>query len=233
MLNGDEKVFPLRLFGASNAKILFVLVTLLLKWGFFMVENKQKSWVKWVFSPLVSNATRARKIAYIAMMVALSIVFNIFFEFKLGPVQYSFTTIVSILIGVLIGPGAGFIACFIGDAVGFFVNPFGAYAPWIGLSTGLMAFIGGAVFILFRNDKPWALYVKLAIISVATFTICSVGINTTFLWLAYYSDSTFFAYFVNRYITLGQLLVSGINYALLFILIPIIQRIRFFKDLQL
>ena len=198
-----------------------------------MVENKQKSWVKWIFSPLVSNATRARKIAYVAMMVALSIVCNMFFEFKLGPVQYSFTTIVSILIGVLIGPLSGFVACFIGDAVGFFVNPFGAYAPWIGLSTGLMAFIGGAVFILLKNDKPWAIYVKLAIISIATFVICSVGINTTFLWLAYYSESSFFAYFVNRYITLGQLLVSGVNYALLFILIPIIQRIRFFKDLQL
>lgn len=198
-----------------------------------MSENKSNSWVNWVFSPLVSNATKTRKIAYIALMVALSIVCNMYFEFKLGPVQYSFTTAISVLIGVLIGPCAGFVACFIGDAVGFFVNPFGAYAPWIGIATGLMAFIGGAVFNLFKSDKPWAIYVKLGVIALSTFLICSVGINTVFLWVSYYSDITFWAYFVNRYITLGQLIVSGINYALLFIIIPIIKRVRFFKDLQL
>lgn len=198
-----------------------------------MSENKSNSWVNWVFSPLVSNATKTRKIAYIALMVALSIVCNMYFEFKLGPVQYSFTTAISVLIGVLIGPCAGFVACFIGDAVGFFVNPFGAYAPWIGIATGLMAFIGGAVFNLFKSDKPWAIYVKLGVIALSTFLICSVGINTVFLWVSYYSDITFWAYFVNRYITLGQLIVSCINYALLFIIIPIIKRVRFFKDLQL
>ena len=215
-------------------KFLFVLVTLLYyKWGFFMQENQNNSWLKWIFSPLVSKASHTRKIAYVALMVALSIVCNMYFEFKLGIVQYSFTTAVSVLVGVLIGPIAGFAACFIGDAVGFFVNPYGAYAPWIGIATGLMAFIGGAVFILFKSDKPYAVYLKIAVIAVLTFLICSVGINTVFLWLAYYSESSFWAYFINRYITLGQLIVCAINYALLFVIIPVIKRIKFFKDLQL
>ena len=232
MLNVDEKGFPCD-FLAHPMQNHNALVTLLLQWGFFMSENNQNLWKKWIFSPLVLNATKTRKIAYVALMVALSIVCNMYFEFKLGPVQYSFTTAISVLIGVLIGPGAGFVACFIGDAVGFFVNPFGAYAPWIGLSTGLMAFIGGAVFSFFKSDKKWVTYLKIGVISLTTFLICSVGINTTFLWLSYYSESSFWAYFFNGYITLGQLIVSGVNYALLFIIIPIIKRVAFFKDLQL
>ena len=133
------------------------------------------------FSPFILKASRARKIAYIAMMVALSIVSNMFFEFKLGAVQYSFTTLVSALIGILIGPIAGFIACFIGDGVGFIANPFGAYTPWIGLATGLVAFISGFIVHFIKNDKPYTIYVKLAIISVSTFLICSVCFHTQIL----------------------------------------------------
>ena len=185
------------------------------------------------FSPFILKASRARKIAYIAMMVALSIVGNMFFEFKLGAVQYSFTTLVSALIGILIGPIAGFIACFIGDGVGFIANPFGAYTPWIGLATGLVAFISGFIVHFIKNDKPYTIYVKLAIISVSTFLICSVCINGMFLWLVWYSKMTFFEFLIYRYIALGQLFVSIINYAVLFALIPIFKRVTFFKDLQL
>lgn len=199
-----------------------------------MSENQSfPIWQKLLFSPFVLKQKRTRKIAYIAIMVALAIVCNMYFEFKLGAVQYSFTTAISALIGLLIGPTAGLIACFIGDAVGFMVNPFGAYTPWIGLATGLIAFISGCVFHLFKTDKKWAVYVKLGIIAVLTFFICSIGINSTFLWLAYYNNTGYFAYLVNRYIVLGQLLVSVINYALLFIFVPLIGKISFFKDLNI
>jgi ECF transporter S component (folate family) len=158
----------LRFFGASNAKV-FVLVSLLFVGGFFM-----SNWVERLFfSPFVLKEKRSRKIAYVAMMIALSIVCNIFFDFKLGAVQYSLTTAVSCLIGVLLGPVSGFVACFIGDMVGFFVNPFGAYTPWIGLSTGLMAFISGLIFHLWDNKNLLTVYAKCAIVAIATFVICS------------------------------------------------------------
>lgn len=190
------------------------------------------------FSPFVLKATRARKIAYIAMMVALSIVCNMFFEFKLGAVQYSFTTLVSALIGILIGPIAGFTACFIGDGIGFIANSSGSYSPWIGIATGLIAFATGAIVHLIKNDRYYTIYVKLTIISVITFFICSVGINCTFLWLvlrhlARYKEMTYFEFLIFRYIGLGQLFVSIINYAILFAFIPVFKRISFFKDLQL
>ena len=192
-----------------------------------------KNWSRLIFSPFVLKEKRSRKIAYVAMMVALSIVCNIFFEFKLGTVQYSLTTAVSCLIGVLIGPISGLIACFIGDAVGFFVHPYGAYTPWIGLATGLMALISGLTFHFYKNKSNLTVYLKLAFISLSTFIICSLCINSTFLWLAYYSSSSFWAFLVTRYFAQGQIIVSAVNYLLLFILIPIIKRVPFFKSLEL
>ena len=192
-----------------------------------------KFWEKLLFSPFILKVTRARKIAYISMMVALSIVGNMFFEFKLGVVQYSFTTLISALIGILIGPIAGFVACFIGDGVGFIANPFGAYTPWIGFATGLIAFISGAIIHLIKNKKASTVYVKIAVISVITFFICSVGINGTFLWLVWYSKMSYFEFLMYRYIGLGQLFVSLINYALLFAFMPVFKKVTFFKELQL
>ena len=224
----DEKVFTLRFFGASNAKI-FVLVSLLFVGGFFMSEK----WLRLLFSPFVLKEKRSRKIAYVAIMVALSIVCNIFFEFKLGTVQYSLTTAISCLIGVLLGAGAGFVACFIGDAVGFFVNPFGAYTPWIGLATGLMAFISGSIFHLLSNKSLLTVYLKITVIALSTFVICSLCINSTFLWATYYSKTTFWKFLITRYFVQGQVFVSILNYALLFILIPVIRRVPFFKSLEL
>lgn len=185
------------------------------------------------FSPFILKATRARKIAYISMMVALSIVGNMFFEFKLGAVQYSFTTVISAIIGILIGPISGFVACFIGDGVGFIANPFGAYTPWIGIATGLIAFISGATVHLIKNKKASTIYVKIAVVSVLTFLICSVGVNGTFLWLVWYSKMSYIDFLIYRYVGLGQLFVSVINYALLFALVAVFKRISFFKELQL
>ena len=188
---------------------------------------------KLFFSPFVLKEKRSRKIAYVAMMVALSIVCNIFFEFKLGTVQYSLTTSISCLIGVLLGGGAGFIACFIGDMVGFFVHPFGAYTPWIGLSTGLMALISGAIFHLYENKSLLVIYIKCAIVSIVTFVVCSLCINSTFLWVAYYNKASFDKFLITRYFIQGQVFVSLLNYAILFILIPIIRKVPFFKSLEL
>lgn len=185
------------------------------------------------FSPFVLKEKRSRKVAYVAMMVALSIVSNIFFEFKLGTVQYSLTTAVSCLIGVLLGPIAGFVACFIGDAVGFFVNPFGSYTPWIGLATGLMAFISGVVVHFYSGKSKLSLYVKLGVIAGLTFAVCSIGINSTFLWMVWYNESPYHVFLITRYFVQGQVFVSIVNYAILFILISVIKRVPFFKSLEL
>ena len=192
-----------------------------------------KNWSRLIFSPFVLKEKRSRKIAYVAMMVALSIVCNIFFEFKLGTVQYSLTTAISCLIGILLGAGSGFIACFIGDAVGFFVNPYGAYTPWIGLATGLMAFISGLVFHFYKNRSNLTIYIKLCVIAISTLLLCSLCINSMFLWLSYYNEASFTGFLIYRYFVQGQIWVSGLNYALLFVFVHLIRQVPFFKSLEL
>ena len=54
--------------------------------GFFMSEKTQKKetnvfLARLIFSPMLLKSGRARKVAYVAISVALSVVCNMFFEF--------------------------------------------------------------------------------------------------------------------------------------------------------
>ena len=75
-----------------------------------------------IFSELMENLSRTQKIAYIAVMTALLVVCNMFFEFKFADTQFSLTIVFSIMAGIIIGPIFGFTACFLGDLVGFLYN---------------------------------------------------------------------------------------------------------------
>ena len=66
------------------------------------------------FSKLIMNSSPTKKIAYVAVLTALCVVCNMFFEFKFADVQFSLTIAVSALAGVLLGSAFGFVACFIG-----------------------------------------------------------------------------------------------------------------------
>ena len=107
-----------------------------------------------LFSDIIYDSTHTQKLAYIAVMTALCVVCNMFFEFKLADTQFSLTIFFSALTGMVIGPLFGFVACFLDDLVGFLYNSGGfMYMPWIGLSMGLVALISGLVMncIEFKN----------------------------------------------------------------------------------
>ncbi|MBO5458527.1 MAG: ECF transporter S component, partial [Clostridia bacterium] len=111
-----------------------------------MSQKKLKWWERLLFSDLLAGQSMSRKIAVIGVMTAVMVVANMFFEFKLAETQFSFTLVLSALTGVIIGPLFGFVACFMGDLVGFFYHSAGfAYLPWIGISLGLTAVIAGLV----------------------------------------------------------------------------------------
>ena len=168
----------------------------------------------------------SHKIAYIAVVTALVVVCNLFFEFKLAETQFSFTIAVSALAGVVLGPAFGFVACFLGDLVGFLYHSGGfAYYPWIGISMGLIAVIFGLLIGGLDSDIKGFLYVKLCVASLLTFAICTVGINTTAFWLLY-SKVGYGTYLVSRLFVQGQIWNSLVNYALLFGLIPLLNRIK-------
>jgi len=195
-----------------------------------MSQKGKRLWERLLVPEWLAKKSDSQQIAYIAVMTAFCVVTNMFFEFKLAETQFSLTLFMSALAGILIGPIFGFVACFMGDLVGFLYNSAGfAYMPWIGLSMGLTAAIAGITIHFWRIQKPWFLYVKLAVVCVLTFVLCTVAINTTAFWLLY-SKVGYGTYLISRLFVQGQIWNSLFNYILLFIAVPILKNI---KPLQL
>ena len=193
---------------------------------FIMSEKGVQPWQRWLFSETLASKNKSHKIAYIAVMTAFSVVANMFFEFKLAETQFSLTLLVSALTGIVIGPLFGFVACFLGDLVGFLYHSAGfAYMPWIGISLGITAALSGLIVNGIRSEKRWFLYVKLACVCLLSFTICTVLINTTAFWLLY-SKVDYATYLVSRLFVQGQIWNSLVNYALLFICAPALGKIK-------
>jgi hypothetical protein len=115
----------------------------------------------------------------------------------------------------------------LGDLVGFLYHSAGlAYMPWVGISMGLVALISGFL-VNGINSKGNVLlfYGKLAVVCISTFLLCTVAINTTALWWVY-SKVDYWTYLVARLFAQGQIWNSLVNYALLFVFVPILGRIK-------
>ncbi len=190
------------------------------------MSTKDKIGWGWLFSPLLKKKSKTQKIAYIGLMTAFCVVTNMFFEFKLVDVQFSLTLFVSALTGILIGGGFGFIACFLGDLVGFLYHSAGfAYMPWIGISMGLTALIFGWVVTLWKSKGRGFLFVKISFACVTSLLLCTVAINTTAFWLLY-SKVGYGTYLVARLFVQGQIWNSLFNFALIFAALPVLNRIK-------
>ena len=91
-----------------------------------------------------------RSLTWAAMLIALSVVLT-----RIGSVRIAFGAVEAIrigfgalpilLAGVAGGPGLGFLVGAAADAVGYGLNPMGAYVPLITLSSGLLGLIPGLV----------------------------------------------------------------------------------------
>ena len=193
-------------------------------------QEKRPFGSKFLYSDTLCGKSVAVKCAYVAVCVALLAVANTVLEFKMADTQFSFTTFFCVLAGVLLGPTFGFVAGFLGDLIGFIANSGGfLYYPWVGIAMGLSAMIGGVAFgLLPLPFKGLAsIFVRATIAALATFFICSVAINTTAYYLLYSGGKvSYWAYVFSRYIVKGQLWVSLVNYALLYITLPILVKIK-------
>ena len=180
-----------------------------------------------LFSATLAEKNASHKIAYIAVMTAIVVVANMFFEFKFADTQFSLTIVVSAICGLIIGPLFGFAACFLGDLVGYLYHSAGfPYMPWIGIAMGMVALITGFVINGIKIKYNWGIYAKIAIVSILTFLISTVGINTTAFWLLYAKGVPYFTYLASRLFIQGQIWNSLVNYVLLFVVVPIILRIK-------
>jgi len=191
----------------------------------------QKLWKKFTFSPLLQGKSISRKIAYLGLLTAFTVVANAFFEFKLGEIQYSLTIVVCALTGVLLGTGYGFVVCFLGDLIGFIMHPFGAYLPWIGISVGLTSLFAGWLLNMENLSKKWGRYAFCGVVCLLSFFFCTVGITHTTFFFLYAGGRSYWAYFIYRFFAQGQFYNCIFNYALLFIVISKIEKVPFVSSL--
>lgn len=202
-----------------------------------------------VFSKILKDSSAGKKIAYLAVFTALSVVTNAFIEIKLFDLQFSLTIFFSAIIGFFLGGACGFIVCFLGDFLGYVLNSWGQfYMPWVGVSTGLFAFFAAVIFSKIKEDNYIIVLIKTAVYTLVTFLICTVAVNSTGFYLynknvtgffktfkdysvAKFGGNTgFFVYLIYRLFFKGQIWNSVANYALLFVLLPTLKRVKFFSD---
>ncbi len=224
------------------AVALFALLALLAL-VFSSKHEKRKTLLvfRLIFSDFLLEKTAAKRVAYIGVVAALCIVSNMF-EIKFATTQFSFTLLTSVLAGILLGGIPGFCAVMLGDGLGYLVNSMGyPYYWWVALSCAAMALIAGAVWKL-PIKKKGGVFVKLALICVLTLVLCSAGINSAgmyFIGLDLYmphdvlelaverfgGELNFGVYLVIRFFLLGQIYNSLVNYALLFAIVPLLERL--------
>lgn len=185
----------------------------------------------------------AYMIAYIALLVAISAISNMFLEIKLFDTQFSLTITISAMIGYIAGPIMGFAVCMLGDLLGYLVNGGGMYYFWVALSTGAFALIAGLLSMK-KSKNPLTKYLKMGLFCIISFVVCTVGINSLGFYLfnmnvgfsatvkdfvasAFGGENvTFFAYVCYRLFFKLQILNSVFNYALLFVLFTTFYKIK-------
>lgn len=188
------------------------------------------------FSRFFLSSSSGAKIALIAMFTALAVVANAL-SIDISPSQkISFTYLVGFFAGTFFGGGAGFVIMFLGDVIGFLINP-GGGVFWFptSISTGLLALIPGIIMNAVRFRFKGGVMLKAVIAAVATYaavTCCLSALsNYTYVKYVVYAGreytKLFSAYLVGK-IAFSSV-VAWINYALCFALIPVINSVKGLK----
>lgn len=184
-----------------------------------------------IFSSFMTDKTPTKKVAYLALFSAFAAISNLF-ELPLADNQISLTIFASAIIGVISGGVSGFLVCFIGDLIGFFLTKAGlAYSPFVGISTGLLAFFAG-LFSLRKSNNMFIVFLKIFAYCIITFVCCTLFINTLYFYFAFSTKSVgFFEYAIGRLFVKFQILNSLVNYALIILVYPLLKKLKPFEEL--
>ncbi len=157
---------------------------------------------------------KTHKIAFTAMLSALSVVANAFSVPLSGSNYLSFTFIPTFVAGIYFGIVPGAVVGFVGDLIAGLLFPKGAYNVLIGLASTLLGVIPALAYKLPKVGKLPKLVLSLALCTI----VCSSGLNTYALWLMYGANNgkTFWVYLWGR--LPFQLINTLVNGALIAIL---------------
>ena len=166
-----------------------------------------------------------KNIAYLSLLTAVSVIMNALTLTVPGSgVAISFTYIPNFLAGYFFGAGAGFLVGVIGDVMGCIIWPKGAWLPLLTLSAGLMGAIPGLIRHLPLKER-WLILISY----VSVYAVCSAGINTVTLWLAYAATKkTFWVYFVGKF-PVGILNMIA-NLVINFLMMPVFDRLLMSRE---
>lgn len=142
----------------------------------------------------------AKRVAVFGVMTALSVVTNIVSIPITGSNYLSFAYVPCVLAGMFLGIPGGFLVGLLGDVIGCIVAPHGAWLPLITLASTLLGGIPGIITYLAKKRMPDILERRLErnlllwLNLIVILFVCTAGINTYALFLAYSKGKTFWAY---------------------------------------
>jgi len=180
-----------------------------------------------MFSEFFKACSPAGRIAFLGVFAALSIVTNTF-SIDIGASnKLAFTYLMCFMAAYTLGALPAFFVAFFGDTIGFLLNPQGGIFWLYGVTLGMYGVVFGLCFKLpFKGKKGD--YIKAAIGMVAAYVLVTLILNTVvsyyyvkiFIWHGE-SKKTMLVYLAGR---IGfQSLVFGVNAALCFASIPLMQ----------
>ena len=184
-----------------------------------------------LFTGYFASLSSAKRIAYLAVFVALGVVVNSFVEISAPSTKITFTYFVCFFAGFLFGPLPGFLVGFLGDAIGFLLVPQDVY--WLfGLTLGVYAFLMGVVmnFQVRADENKAAPYVRTAVALVLGYVLITVLLNSLvnywyvmlFVWNGA-AKKTFLVYLGGR--LAFQSIVYAVNAAICVAIVPVLVQI--------
>ncbi len=117
-----------------------------------------------------------------ALLIALNIILSRFLSVRIPlggaeGLRIGFGSVPVIFAGVFMGPLAGGIVGAVGDMIGYFINPIGAYMPHFTLTAALRGVIPGLIILLMARGRkevgifPLFLAVSITLVTVEIFMI--------------------------------------------------------------
>ncbi|OEG63673.1 MAG: ECF transporter S component [Halanaerobium sp. MDAL1] len=129
-----------------------------------------------------------KKIAYLSFLTALTIILTRVFSIRIPiagveGVRIGFGALPIIFAGVAFGPVAGGIVGALGDLLGYFINPMGAYMPHFTFTSFLTGFIPGVMvfYVLKRCRTLPIIFISVAVGQlISSLILVPYFINTLF-----------------------------------------------------
>lgn len=144
------------------------------------------------FKRSLSELRSIRCLTTVGVFIAIFVVLDGFCSIRIGEfLKINFAYLALATIGMLFGPTVGLISGFACDLVGYFINPVGAFIPWLALVTSLEGMGYGLFlydFVPYKLDgsksikQYFSQYGRILIARTVVVIICNLMLNTYVLY---------------------------------------------------